>query len=316
MMNKNNLTLLEDYKYVLEMNKTRKNTVDSYCGDIKAFLTYLGEKDVTTISVKDANEWLLSIKGKNGNEIKQATRNRKIQAIKSFYNWMREIGYVKLNVLASLKVLPVKDTEKKAFLETHEVKKLCKVLNQNALNPEAPLKCRKENAKMLALRDRALYHLMFYSGMRVGEVINLELDEIKVDDNGYATIFVPETKNKTGVDKYIPVDSTIVEYINEYRKNLLYSPNNNYVFLSQNYKQMTRGDIWSKLNYYVQKAGIDKHITNHSSRHTFATLMVSSGEVDSIELAAILGHKDTKMLQKTYFHSNNENTKKKFAKVM
>lgn len=317
-INPKNQKLLDDYAYMLNVqvrkNQKRKNTVTAYISDLNQFFDYLCEIDATKIEFKHANEWLESLRGRNGESINASTENRKIISLKQFYKYLRDSNIMELDPLVMLKPTTIEigedgNQESKEFLEKTEIIRFKKVLEHEANNPEYKKGVVKANVKMNALRDRAMFMLMLATGLRVGEVINLELHEI-VDTGDGMSVYVPKEKSKNKMSRYVPIDDDIHDMINMYRNNLIYSPDNNYVFLSQNLNKMDSNNIQRRLDYYMEKANIKKHISNHSLRHTYATHMAAY--TDKLDLAYFMGHKSTAMIERVYYHMTNEAKRKTF----
>lgn len=318
-INPNNQKLLNSYKYYLNVelndNKTkREKTVDSYYSDTVQFVHYLGELDCLDLELEHANEWLKSLAGKDGGKIKASTRNKKIAGLNNFYRYLIEIKKVKCNnPFDGLKPEKIKKGEggnqtTRDFLEKDEVRRFKKVLEEDVKNPRYKKGCVKGNVKMNALRNRALFNLILCSGMRVEEACGLELHEIEVNPvKNVLIITIPIEKDKGKRGRVIPVPIYVMEYINEYRNNLTFKTDSNYVFLSQNGKKLDASSVAFLLSGYTERAKIvGKHITPHSLRHTYGTHMVNDPNNSIMAVAKIMGHRDAKQLQDTYYHLSDE----------
>lgn len=310
-----NKELFEDYKYTLEMyaeeGNKRSNTTKAYVGDIEQFLNYL-EVDARIIKLQNANEWLKSLSGIDGNKIATSTRNRKIVSLKQFYDYLVKTGTIQNNPLVMLKPTTIKKGENgnqitRDFLEKTEINKLLKVLDKEANNPTVKRGNSADKARINALRDKAIYNLMINSGMRVGEIISLEWCQIQEYDD-YVDIYIPTEKSKNKESRYIPVSLDIIDMIKRYNKN----NSSEWVFLSQNGKQLTHKSIEDRLKMYIEMAKIDKNITCHSLRHTYATHMSNRSDINSKVLASYMGHKSTKMIEEVYYHKTDEMKRKVF----
>lgn len=313
-----NKKILDNYEYYLDVEVEdnegkRHNTKRTYYGHVRQFIEYLGEMDCLKIGFKEASEWLKSLEGVDG-KIKASTRNNKIAALNDFYKYLIEIEMLtKRNPFKGLKVKKINKNGKAAnqdtrdFLEKDEIKRFKKVLEEDVKNPEYKKGCIRGNLKMNALRNRALFNLMLCSGMRVGEVYNLELHEITVNnDRNVLVVDIPYEKDKGRRGREIPVPIYVAEYIEEYRNSLTFKPDNNYVFLSQHGEILDQPSISRELKKYMKKANIiDKNITPHSLRHSYGTHMVNNPKYKDTVIAKIMGHNVEELLE-TYHHKSDE----------
>lgn len=318
-INPNNRKLLNSYKYYLGVelneNKTkREKTIELYYRDTVKFINYLGELDCLDLDLEHANEWLKSLVGRDGGRVKAATRNTKIASLNNFYKYLIDIKKIQchnpFNGLRPEKILKGKNGNQitRDFLEKDEIKRLKKVLEEDVKNPQYKKGCVKENVKMNSLRNRALFNLMLCSGMRVEEVCGLELHEIEVNPaKNVLIINIPIEKDKGKRGRSIPVPIYVMEYINEYRNNMTFRNDSNYVFLSQNGGKLDANRVAILLKDYADRAKIiGKNITPHSLRHTFGTHMVNDPNNSIMAVAKIMGHRDTKELESTYYHLSDE----------
>lgn len=313
-----NQKLLDSYKYYLEIEvedneSKRYNTKKTYYTHTRQFINYLGEVDCLSIGLREANEWLKSLEGLDGS-IKASTRNNKISSLNSFYTYLIDIERItERNPFNGLKRKKINKNGKNAnqatrdFLEKEEIRRLKKALEDDVKNPEYKRGCIKGNLKMNALRNRAIFNLMLCSGMRVHEVYELELDDISVNkDRGILLVNIPYEKDKGKRGREIPVPMYVAEYIEEYRNNLTFKPNNNCVFLSQHGNILDQPCIARELKKYVKKANINnKKITPHSLRHSYGTHMVNNPKYKDTVIAKIMGHTVEELLR-TYHHKSEE----------
>ena len=314
-----NQKLLNSYKYYLGVelneNKTkREKTIELYYRDTVQFINYLGELDCLDLDLEQANEWLKSLTGRSGERIKAATRNTKIASLNNFYKYLTDIKKIQcrnpFNGLKPEKIIKGKNGNQitRDFLEKDEIRRLKKVLEEDVKNPQYKKGCVKANARMNSLRNRALFNLMLCSGMRVKEVCELELHEMEVNPSKNVLIIdIPIDKDKGKRGRSIPVPMYVMEYINEYRNNMTFKNDSSYVFLSQNGEMLDANRVAALLKEYAHRAKIiGKNITPHSLRHTFGTHMVNDPNNSIMAVAKIMGHKDIKQLQETYYHVSDE----------
>lgn len=314
-----NQECLDRYTYYIksQMNKEyedykSENTLKNYTSDVRQFLKYIGDKKCTQAEYEDANEWLLSLKGRGGDKIKPKSRNRKISSLNSFYDMLldRKIDGIASNPFSGvlLSKVDARHVEQKEILEKDEIKLLKHQLNLEVMNPTVKKAQYKNTAKINALRNRAIICLMLASGMRVEEVCTLETHEIKMSksNKNVAIVYIPRDKAKGKRERYIPIDIEVYNYIQLYRKELRNADKNSYVFLSKNGNKMGANRIGGILKEFIDKCGIDKKITNHCLRHTFSSHMLNHPEAKLGSISQILGHKDPKLLMSTYAHQTEE----------
>lgn len=291
----------EDYKCV--------NTLISYTNDIKQFLFFLCDKKCTDASYIDAIEWIDSLKNKKGENIKPKTRNRKIASLNSFYNMLIDfkIENLKINPFKHVKLSKINKrvVQKKEILEIEELIRIKNFLENEVKNPKRNRFVSYEVSRILALRNRALLNLMIATGMRVSEVCNLEMNEILIN-NDIIEVFIPYYKAKGKEDRTITISKEVYDYIVEYRDSLINTTNFEYVFFSKNGKQLDNSCVDEIVKDCIKKVGINKNISCHSIRHTYASHMLNQEGVTSEAVAESLGHKNTNLLKETYFHKTEE----------
>ena len=143
--------------------------------------------------------------------------------------------------------------------------------------------------KIIELRDRALLETLYASGLRVSEVVNLELNNIFYDE-GFLRIY-----GKGSKERIVPIGKSALCYIEMYikntRDNIKNNKSENYLFLSYRGKKLTRKAVWDIVKKYCFKAGIKKEIHPHTIRHSFATHLLEGG-ADIRLIQEMLGHSD------------------------
>lgn len=309
MLNRNK-EFYDEYIYFLGTQKSsRKNTSVSYSIDVKQFLEYINV-EATEVKIREVDSWLSSLKGKTGKPIKAATYNRKIASLNHFYDkYMIKSGYTEINPFSMVELIEiVKGNDKESnqivrdFLTIEEVERFKKVLEQEVKRPTLKTNCTKEMAKMSALRYRAIFNLVIESGLRIEELLSLELNEITISGDK-AEIFIPKTKDKSKRGRKVPVPLYVINYIKEYRRNLRIKPSNNYVFVSNNGNKLVPNVISTKLKECVKLAEINKYITNHSLRHTYGSLKLNRDNENIVNVSKWMGHSTPAFTAKIYHHT-------------
>jgi integrase/recombinase XerD len=208
---------------------------------------------------------------------------RKIAAIKSFYGFLVAEGILRDN--------PTRD------MPSPKVgKSLPRPISiaQARLLLEQPAKRSTPEAK----RDSAMLHLLYASGMRVSELVSLNLTDINIDD-GYVRCF-----GKGHKERIIPIAPRAVlvlkDYLTEARPHLVRSSEEKALFLNRRGERLTRQGLWQILKGYAKEAGLEARVTPHTLRHSFATHMLSGG-ADLRSVQELLGHANISTTQ-VYTH--------------
>lgn len=306
-INPHNQKLLDKYEYYLDIeveeNRKRSNTRRSYYSSISQFLDYLDDMNAEDAEFEDAGDWLKTLKG-----LTAASKNSKKAGIRAFYKYLKLKNIIEHDpfILLSQEAIVKGDEgnqDVRDMLEEAEIIRFKKALESEVKSPTLKIGCTKDNLKMNALRWRALFNLMLESGMRVAEVYSLERYQVKIDKTKGYYIYIPKSKNKNKKkSRTIPIPSIVIDYIKEYRDSLKFEPDNDYVFVSQNGEQMTGNVIGAKLREYAEIAKINKHLTPHSLRHTYASYKLNVEHIPSTVVAGWLGHSSSAMLEKIYYH--------------
>lgn len=269
--------LLSAYEDFLKIEKRASaNTVSSYLRDVHQFAAAMDGRGVelTQVVARDVEDYANSLvkRGKS-----PATVTRSVASIKSFYTCLLGKGYVGQNPAKG--VSPVK-TERKLpqVLTSKEVE----------LFLEQP-----ECTDLKGYRDRAMLELLYATGIRVSELIELDVDDLNLP-GGVLKCF------SKGRERIIPLYSTAIralaEYINDIRPQLVDSPDETALFVNMNGERMSRQGFWKLIKYYQEKAGIQKDITPHTLRHSFAAHLLENG-ADLRSIQEMLGHADISSTQ-------------------
>lgn len=263
--------------YLREVKNASQNTLSSYMRDIRQLSDYLEthhELELDKASADDLAEYIDWLRG-NGKSV--ATVSRAIASLKGFYSFLVSNSYILENPAA--KLVPDKGTHKlPQILTSKEVELLL----------EQP-KC--TDAK--GYRDRAMLELLYATGIRVSELIALNISDV----NTSAGVIRCVSKEK---ERYIPLYQTAIkalaEYIDFIRPQMLALPNEPALFVNVSGERMSRQGFWKIIKSYQQKAHIDKTITPHTLRHSFAAHLLENG-ADLHSIQEMLGHADISSTQ-------------------
>lgn len=263
--------------YLTEVKKSSANTLSSYLRDIRQLGEYLSSH--TDCGFDSADEEVLGeyinwLKGK-GKSV--ATVSRAIASIKSFYAYLLGEGVVEHNPASSL--VPDKTTQKlPQILTSREVELLLE-------QPECV------DAK--GYRDRAMLELLYATGIRVSELISLDIGDLSLA----AGIITCHGRDH---DRAIPLYSAAIKALSEYtefvRPQMIASPEEKALFVNVSGERMSRQGFWKLIKSYQTKAGIEKTITPHTLRHSFAAHLLENG-ADLRSIQEMLGHADISSTQ-------------------
>ena len=264
-------------KYLTEVKKSSSNTLSSYLRDIRQLADYLeAHYDCPPEKASDEElaEYISLLKGQ-GKSV--ATVSRAIASIKCFYAFLCTEGRIERNPSSGL--VPDKTTQKlPQILTSKEVELLL----------EQP-KC--TDAK--GYRDRAMLELLYATGIRVSELISLDLNDVNIS----AGFIRCAGKDKGRV---IPLYSTAVKALSEYiefiRPQMIALPTETALFVNVSGERMSRQGFWKIIKFYQQKAHIEKTITPHTLRHSFAAHLLENG-ADLHSIQEMLGHADISSTQ-------------------
>lgn len=264
-------------KYLSDERHVSTNTYLSYVRDVTQFNSYLERYlkiDIPSVSQETVNGYMAWLRGEGKSS---ATLARCLASIKCFYSYLLSCGVVARN--------PVHDIS----IERAE-KKLPQILTsaEVELLLDQP-KC----TDMKGYRDRAMLELLYATGIRVSELISLNIDDVKLS----AGIIKCTTHGK---ERYIPMYSAAIkavsDYINLVRGQMVASPTEQALFVNVNGERMTRQGFWKVLKHYQETAKIEKDITPHTLRHSFAAHLLENG-ADLRSIQEMLGHADISSTQ-------------------
>ncbi len=254
-----------------------KNTLQSYNRDLQKFYSYIsmqGITDITKVTGTTLNSYMLFLE-KNGSAPASITRN--IASIKTFYNYLFQKRIIDENPTLTLKT-PKIDKKLPDILTVTETDKL---LNQPDLKSPK------------GLRDKAMLELLYATGIRVSELISLNLNDVNLK-LGY---IICNTGSK---ERVVPfgkkAKNSLSAYLKSARNELLKGDNSSYLFTNCSGKAMSRQGFWKLIKHYGELAGIDAEITPHILRHSFAAHMVENG-ADLHAVQKMLGHSDISSTQ-------------------
>lgn len=263
--------------YLTEEKHASRNTVASYLRDVNQFAEYLrdylacGLRQAKGDMVESYMNWMLG-HGKSASSV-----TRFLAAIKSFYNFLLAEGAVETN---PAKGLAAARTERK-YPEILTSKEVELFLDQ----PQCV------DAK--GFRDRAMLELLYATGIRVSELISLDLGDLNLP----AGFIRCRSKGKERIiPLYHAAIKALQDYVRNIRPQLIADSGETALFVNMNGERMSRQGFWKIIKYYQEKAGIEKDITPHTLRHSFAVHLLENG-ADLRSIQEMLGHADISSTQ-------------------
>lgn len=255
--------------------KLSKNTLESYSRDIKQFLAFLQDSNIDFKSVKKANviSYVIYLQ-KEGKAV--ASISRSLASIRAFYHILvknRIVSYDPTIDLESPKI------EKKIpqILLIDEVERLLSL---------------PSNSDAKGTRDKAMLELLYATGIRVSELISLDVEDVNID--------LGCIKCNGAKERIIPVGkialTSLENYLKNYRPILKKGKKDDALFLNFHGERMTRQGFWKIVKHYAALAKIEKEITPHTLRHSFAAHLIENG-ADLKSVQQMLGHSDISTTQ-------------------
>lgn len=272
------------------------NTRQAYERDLRLFCKTLGFKNsdaLVNVNREQITGYMTQLKEKG---LAAATIARKLAAIKAFYRFMTAEGYMDANP-AEVVEAGTKGIKLPRVLSEDEVVRL---LNQPDITTAE------------GFRDRTMLEVLYATGMRVSELINLTLERVDLNMK-YIIAF-----GKGSKERIVPLGSVAAEFLQQYlekvRPKLTHEERNtNIVFLAFGGHELTRQRFWQIIRAYGRKASINKALTPHILRHSFATHLLDNG-ADLRSVQELLGHSDISTTQ-IYTHLTNKRLRDIYAKA-
>lgn len=284
----NNKELIEQFKVYLTIERNYSNlTTEEYIYEINKFNNYFKNKNFKIINTNEISKYIKS----NFNSLEATSINHQITIIRSFYKYLVSEHDFKDN-----------PADKIESLKTP--KKLPKYLTKNEMNNL--LKIELSNA--LDYRNKAMIELMYASGLRVSEIINLELNNLDLENA------IVRTFTKGNKERIVPINDVAMEalkvYINESRNKLIKNKITNLLFTNNRGEKLTTNGFRDILKRVKMNKNIDSYLTPHVIRHSFATHLLDNG-ADLRSIQELLGHENITTTE-IYTHVSNEKLKENY----
>ncbi len=280
----------EFVNYLRTEKSLSENTINSYSFDLDKLSSFIEQKKFTFENIDD--KFVISFfkylrEGDEEREpISEKSLARMLSTLRAFYGYLESEGLVESNPVANIDS-PKQSRELPEVLSVDEIDS---ILSQ------------PDTSNKLELRDRAILETMYASGLRVSELINLEIADIIFDEE-FIRVF-----GKGSKERIVPIGQSalgwITRYIEESRSNLKNDKSENKLFLNFRGRKLSRMAIFNIVKKYCSMAGIKKEVHPHTLRHSFATHLLEGG-ADIRIIQEMLGHSDISTTQ-IYTHIDKE----------
>jgi len=273
---------INDFLLYLEMDLNyTKNTINTYENSLNQLLKYT-KKDLLKLNSNDIEKFLISL------DLEPSSISNYLSAYKTFYNYYIKIGSVNNNPTDTIDT-PKLVKKLPTYLTVEEIDKL---LNIEIKDP-------------FSARNKSLLELLYSSGLRISELISLEFKNIDLNE------CILRVMGKGRKERIVPINDVAIHflkiYVKDYRHLLVKKEQNNYIYLNNHGKKMTRQGVFKMLKKIALDKGIKKEVSPHTLRHSIATHMLENG-ADLRIIQEFLGHSDIGTTQ-IYTHLTNQKLK-------
>lgn len=288
------LDLIRAYEnYLTKVKQASENTISSYMRDIRQFSQWLHvsvDMDVIDATQQNIADYLshLESEGRTG-----ATVSRSLASIKNFYSYVVSSGFLEKTPVTNIHV-------------NRGDKKLPQILTSREIEL---LLSQPSCVDAKGYRDKAMLEVMYATGIRVSELIDLDVDDVNIEQG----IIKCSSAKKIRIIPMYPVAlKALSVYLKEIRSGMIASQDEPALFVNINGTRMSRQGFWKILKHYQATAHIEKEITPHTLRHSFAVHLLENG-ADLGSLQELMGHSDISSTQ-LYTHMINQKLKSVYEK--
>ena len=261
------------FNYLYIEKGLSKNTIEAYKNDIGDFISWTKKKkiiDYKFVNESQINKYIANLFKKN---LKSSSVNRKISSLKIFYIYLVKKRQINSSPLSEI-ISPKKEQYLPSSMSESEVEKLLQ-------SPDC--------SKKIENRDKAMIEMLYATGMRISELVNLKITDVDIDRS------VLKVLGKGSKERLIPFGEKALDSLNSYLKERKNS-NAKEVFISNRGTKMSRTAFWQRIKIYLSREGLKDSISPHTLRHAFATHLLNRGaDLRSVQL--LLGHSDLSTTQ-------------------
>lgn len=293
-VNSQMLTPIQDFTNYLTVERgLSTNTEQAYERDLKEAAKYFASQGIDRWQRVDRFAVLDLLAHLQNQHRARTTISRMVSSLRQFYKFMQRRGQVQTNPLDLVKP-PKRHRKLPTVLSNDEVVTLIDAI---------------DTSTKLGVRDRAIIEVLYATGMRVSELCNLTLEQL------HLTVHLVQPRGKGNKERIVPLgeiaEQWLTKYLHSVRPHLM-KGETPYVFLNAHGGQLTRQAIWQLLKKLTRQAGIDKDVTPHTLRHSFATNLLNNGAELRV-VQELLGHSDISTTQ-IYTHVSQSHLKAVYQK--
>ena len=268
----------------------------AYRNDLTALADFEGTQSINSWAAMDRQKMLSYMLNLKERGYVATTIARKVAASRSFFGFMVAEGHIKTDPTENMSSPSVGKALPKPI-----------PIEQVRLLLEQPTKLSTAEAK----RDRAMLELLYASGMRISELVALNLGDVNTEGNYFVRCFGKGRKERI-IPLYEKIATAVKQYVDEDRPKLAHGKKDTALFLNARGDRITRQGFWQKLKEYAKTAGLSSQISPHTLRHSFATHMLSGG-ADLRSVQELLGHANISTTQ-VYTHLTTEQVRRTYDK--
>lgn len=272
------LDLIQAYEnFLSKVKKASENTIASYMRDVRQFAQWLhAEEQLDVIDAEQQNiaSYLshLEDEGRTG-----ATVSRSLASLKNFYSYVVSSGFLESTPVTEIKV-------------NRGEKKLPQILTGREIEL---LLAQPACVDAKGYRDKAMLEVMYATGIRVSELINLDIEDVNIEQG---IVKCTDARKTRVIPLYPAALKALSAYIKDVRTSMLANPSEKALFVNIGGLRMSRQGFWKILKHYQATAHIEKEITPHTLRHSFAVHLLENG-ADISSLQELMGHSDVSSTQ-------------------
>ncbi|MBN1492526.1 MAG: tyrosine recombinase XerC [Candidatus Omnitrophica bacterium] len=277
--------------YLKSEKNASEHTIINYSVDLKEFAAFIAKqnkRNIAAVEYIDIRSFLAILKGRN---VAKSTMARKLAALRSFFKYLIREKVLTSNPTSSVPT-PKRNKTLPSFLDVNETARLL----------EAPA-----GDKQQACRDRAILELLYSSGLRVSELVGLNINGIDLLSG------LVRVKGKGKKERIVPIGSLAIKALEAYLHcRLPHKSEKEPLFVNKQHKRLTDRSVRRLIEKYRRQTGIAKHVSPHTLRHSFATHMLDRG-ADLRSVQELLGHESLSTTQ-IYTHVTTKRLKEAYDK--
>lgn len=290
-MNKFEEDITEFLTYLKIDKKYSLNTINAYKNDLEKYYKYMQskKKNIDDITKKEIEGYLKYL---NEEKLSMSTISHNISTIRSFYKFLAIDKNLKNNPIELIELPKLK-------------KRIPKVLSEEDINNLLTIKCNNN----FDIRNKAMLELMYSTGVRVSELVNLTIYDIDLTED------IIKVFGKGSKERIVPLGDMALDSLKDYlkvRKEMLKKENNDYLFLNNHGKKLTRQGFFKIIKNLAKEKNIKTEFSPHTLRHSFASHLLKYG-ADLRSIQELLGHSDLATTQ-IYTHIENDTKKEIYHK--